>query len=456
MKCNHCHAEWTANAAMSASFKSCPFCRKPITIDTANKLSSMRDVLKAIIAHRSIDGLKDGQRALAMFSDLAPHLRREKIMFSYFVQCNGQVTLLNALKESRHNQIISRSKVAQQMMLDFLVNEDIAYEACDAFWDAIGGHVFTEESFDKKERQVPSPEQNIAPGPIMPTNTSPMPLVTKQHNSLPLKSDDNITINWNNIDSYIENKTVINGTISECNPSGLIALSQDVQVFIPTSQSGIAKGNDPTEMIGQTVQMLIMETNRERQRAIGSIRAVTEAASRNVRDQIWTQIDIGKKYHGVVKSLSSYGAFVDIGGVEGFVHISDLSWYRIKSPSEVVRVGDDIDVYVISFNAEKGMISLGYRTSDMDPWHYFIKKYKAGDNVDAKIVKIMSFGAFAEILPGVDGLIHISQMSNRRNVKPEDILYEGLVVHAQIIDIDVSCKRISLSIRDPYTKETRK
>lgn len=139
MKCNHCQAEWTVNAAMSASIKSCPFCGKPIAVEPDDKLGSMSAALKAIIAHSGIDGLRDGKRALAMFSDLAPQLRREKIMFSYFIQCEGNTILIDALKKSRPEQIVSRGKIAQQMIRDLLVNEDVAYEACDAFWDAIGG-----------------------------------------------------------------------------------------------------------------------------------------------------------------------------------------------------------------------------------------------------------------------------------------------------------------------------
>ena len=148
-----------------------------------------------------------------------------------------------------------------------------------------------------------------------------------------------------------------------------------------------------------------------------------------------------------MKSLTSYGAFVDIGGVDGMVHVSELSWNRIKTPAEVVSVGDEIDVYVISFDAEKRKISLGYKTAEMNPWNKFMTAYNVGDVVDAKIVKLMTFGAFAEILPGVDGLIHISQIANKRIGKPEDVLTEGQVVQVKITEVDAENKRISLSIR---------
>ena len=174
----------------------------------------------------------------------------------------------------------------------------------------------------------------------------------------------------------------------------------------------------------------------------------TKAEERRERaEKIWSEIEVGKHYHGVVKSLTSYGAFVDIGGIDGMVHVSELSWSRIKSPADVVAVGDEIEVYVISFDPEKHKISLGYKTAEMNPWNQFMTKYSVGDVVDAKIVKLMTFGAFAEILPGVDGLIHISQIADRRIGKPEDVLSEGQDVKVKITDVDAENKRISLSIR---------
>lgn len=145
--------------------------------------------------------------------------------------------------------------------------------------------------------------------------------------------------------------------------------------------------------------------------------------------------------------MTSYGAFVDIGGVDGMVHISELSWGHIKSPEEVVKVGDTIEVFVIKFDPEKRKISLGYKTPEMNPWNQFCAKFSVGDVATVKIVKIVDFGAFAEILPGVDGLIHISQVADHRVDKVSDVLSEGQEVEAKIIDIDTDRKRISLSIR---------
>ena len=252
---------------------------------------------------------------------------------------------------------------------------------------------------------------------------------------------------WDDMAAYAENKTTIEGTITEENKGGLVATHKGIRVFIPASQSGIAKGGDMTGMVGKTVQLKITEVNRARRRVIGSIRAVSSEARKAAQEKIWAEIENGKKYHGTVKSLTSYGAFVDIGGVDGMVHVSELSWNRIKTPADVVKVGDEIDVYVISFDPEKHKISLGYKTAEMNPWNQFMTKYQVGDVVDAKIVKLMTFGAFAEILPGVDGLIHISQIADRRIAKPEDALTEGQKVQVKITDVDAENKRISLSIR---------
>ena len=252
---------------------------------------------------------------------------------------------------------------------------------------------------------------------------------------------------WDDMTAWAEEKATIEGTITEENKGGLVCTVKGIRVFIPASQSGIAKGGDMTGMVGKNVKLKITEVNRARRRVIGSIRAVASEERKANQEKIWAEIENGKKYHGTVKSLTSYGAFVDIGGVDGMVHVSELSWNRIKTPADVVKVGDEIDVYVISFDPEKHKISLGYKTAEMNPWNQFMTNYRIGDVVDAKIVKLMTFGAFAEILPGVDGLIHISQIADKRIGKPEDVLAEGQAVQVKITDVDAENKRISLSIR---------
>ena len=252
---------------------------------------------------------------------------------------------------------------------------------------------------------------------------------------------------WDEMAAFAEEKATVEGTITEENKGGLVCNVKGIRVFIPASQSGVAKGGDMAGMVGKTVQLKVTEVNRARRRVIGSIRAVSSEARKAAQEKLWNEIEEGKTYHGTVKSLTSYGAFVDIGGVDGMVHVSELSWNHIKTPAEVVKVGDEIDVYVISFDPEKHKISLGYKTAEMNPWNQFMTNYQVGDVVDAKVVKLMTFGAFAEILPGVDGLIHISQIADKRIGKPEDVLSEGQDVKVKITDVDAENKRISLSIR---------
>ncbi|MBQ1411525.1 MAG: bifunctional 4-hydroxy-3-methylbut-2-enyl diphosphate reductase/30S ribosomal protein S1 [Oscillospiraceae bacterium] len=254
---------------------------------------------------------------------------------------------------------------------------------------------------------------------------------------------------WDELQEAADNKTPVEAKITETNKGGLVANVKGVRVFIPASASGIARGGDLEALKGQTVRIRITEVNRERRggRVVGSIRAVASEERKAAQEKIWSEIEIGKKYTGVVKSLTSYGAFVDIGGVDGMVHVSELSWRRIKNPAEVVKVGDTIEVFVIGLDPEKHKISLGYKTAEMNPWNQFTAQFQVGDVAKVKIVKMMTFGAFAEIIPGVDGLIHISQIADRRIAKPEDVLTVGQEVDAKIIDIDAENKRISLSIR---------
>ena len=252
---------------------------------------------------------------------------------------------------------------------------------------------------------------------------------------------------WENIEQAVEDKTVLEGTVTEENKGGIVVSVKGVRVFVPASQSGQPRGADLSSMIKQKVQLRITEVNRARRRVVGSIRSVADEARKAAQEAVWGSIEVGKHYTGTVKSMTSYGVFVDIGGVDGMVHISELSWSRIKTPSEVCKVGDTLDVYVISFDPEKHKISLGVKDHSVEPWQVFMDKYSVGDVASVRIVKLMTFGAFAEVVPGVDGLIHISQIADRRIEKPEDVLSEGQIVDAKITAIDEEKKKISLSIR---------
>ena len=254
---------------------------------------------------------------------------------------------------------------------------------------------------------------------------------------------------WDELEELVQSKTPVEATITETNKGGLVANVKGIRVFVPASASGVARGGDLNELVGKTVRMRITEVNRgARGRVVGSIRAVASEERKAAQEKVWKEIEVGKKYLGKVKSLTSYGAFVDIGGVDGMVHVSELSWRRLKNPADVVKVGDEIEVYVLNFDPEKKKISLGYKTAEMNPWNQFTAKYNVGDVVPVKVVKLMPFGAFAEIIPGVDGLIHISHISDRRINKPEDVLTVGQELDVKIIGIDAENRRISLSIRE--------
>ena len=252
---------------------------------------------------------------------------------------------------------------------------------------------------------------------------------------------------WQVIEQAQADGEIVEGVVTEENKGGVVVNVGGVRVFVPASQSGLPKDTPMTQLVKTTVRLKITEVNRGRRRVVGSIRAVQQKERREKADAVWNEIEVGKTYHGTVKSLTSYGAFVDIGGIDGMVHVSELSWNRIKNPAEVVSVGQEIDVYVIGFDREQRRISLGFKKAEDNPWTKFVNTCSVGDVVKVKIVKLMPFGAFAEVMPGVDGLIHISQIANRRIGKPDEVLTVGDIVDAKITAIDTEKQKISLSIR---------
>jgi 4-hydroxy-3-methylbut-2-enyl diphosphate reductase len=254
-------------------------------------------------------------------------------------------------------------------------------------------------------------------------------------------------INWRKIVDAYNAGTILDGKFLDVVKGGIIMLLEGVRVFVPASHTGLSKDGELSTLTGTTARARIIEINEQRRRAVASVRAVMREDRKSKETEFWASIEEGKQYEGVVKSLTSYGAFVDLGGVDGMVHSSELSWKRIRHPSDVVSVGEKIKVYVKSFDPEARRISLGYKTDETNPWTVFTTKYKVGDVAPVKIVSMMPFGAFAEVVPGADGLIHISQIADRKINKPADVLEIGQVVDAKIIDIDMENRKISLSIR---------
>ena len=252
---------------------------------------------------------------------------------------------------------------------------------------------------------------------------------------------------WNKIKAAYESGEVLEGKIIKAVKGGVIALADGSQVFIPARQASERFIQDLQSLVGETVNFKIIEIDERRKRVIGSVRVLLEAARKEREEKFWAEAEVGKKYTGTVKSLTSFGAFVDIGGVDGLVHISELSWNKIKHPSEIVNVGDVLEVYIKDMNPETQKISLGYKKTEDDPWVIAQNKIHVGDVIKVKIVRMMPFGAFAEILPNVDGLIHISQIADRRIGKPEDVLTIGEEVEVKVTETDWEAKKISLSIR---------
>jgi len=262
--------------------------------------------------------------------------------------------------------------------------------------------------------------------------------------------------NWEVVEEARENKTTLEGVVTEENKGGVVVSVKGVRVFVPASQSGLPKNAPMSDLLKKRVKLRITEVNRSRRRVVGSIRAAQVEERKAAAEKIWQTIEVGAKYRGVVKSLTSYGAFVDIGGVDGMVHVSELGWKRTKNPAEVVKVGDELDVIVLSFDKDKKRISLTCKDPEENPWEKFMRTYEEGSVVKVRVVKLMDFGAFAEIIPGVDGLIHISQIADRRIDKVSDVLKEGQEVEAKITHIDTENRKVSLSMRALLEPEAKK
>ncbi len=253
---------------------------------------------------------------------------------------------------------------------------------------------------------------------------------------------------WDIIENAFETKQPVTVKITEKVNGGVIGIASGVKVFIPASQISDRFVKDLSEFVKQVLQVQIIEVNKQKRKVVGSSRVLIEKNKETASNEIWSNIEAGKTYKGVVKSLMDFGAFVDIGGVDGLVHLSELSWNKIKHPSEVVKVGDEIIVSVLEFDRDKKRISLGYKKQDDNPWNKAAEKYQVENVITGKVVRLVPFGAFVEIEQGLDGLVHISQISNVRLGKPGDVLKVGQMVEAKITELDIEAKKISLSIKE--------
>ena len=252
---------------------------------------------------------------------------------------------------------------------------------------------------------------------------------------------------WDEIQEAQESGEILTGKVIEVVKGGVIVLKGAMRVFVPASQATASRGEDLNALMGTQVRFRIIEVNRQRRRAVGSIRSVLREERKAAQEKFWETIEEGQAFTGTVKSLTNFGAFVDLGGVDGMIHISELSWNRVKHPSEVVNVGDTVDVYVKGLDRENGKISLGYKRPEDNPWVKMEREYPVGTVCNAKVVGMTAFGAFANVIPGIDGLIHISQIADHRIEKPQDVLKVGDEVRVKITEIDFDKHRVSLSIR---------
>ncbi len=252
---------------------------------------------------------------------------------------------------------------------------------------------------------------------------------------------------WDEIVAAAGTDTILEGTVTEVVRGGIIVVSNNARLFIPASLATASRSDKLEDLVKKTVRFKVIEVNKQRRRAVGSIRAVLKGERKAAEEKFWAEAQEGEVRKGVVKSLTKFGAFVDIGGVDGMIHVSELSWNRIKHPSEVVNVGDEVEVTIKSLDAEKKQIGLGYKKLEDNPWEIFKANYAVDSVTEVEIANFTEFGAFAHIIPGVDGLIHISQIANKHVAKPADILKIGEKVEAKITEIDEDRKRVSLSIR---------
>ncbi len=252
------------------------------------------------------------------------------------------------------------------------------------------------------------------------------------------------------VEEAFENATPVTVKVTNVVKDGVIANLGGVDIYIHRTQLDLTTVNDLDQYKGKTIEILVtqFDPDKRRLRVSGSRRALLNSQRKEKADEVWAAIEVGAEYQGVVRSLTDFGAFVDIGGVDGLVHVSELSWQRIRHPSEVVTVGDKISVYVKDFDSEKKRISLGYKRAENDPYHNVEERFPVGSIVHGKVVRMFQFGAFVELEPGVDALCHVSQISDVRLNKPEDVLAEGMEVVARVLDVSNETRRISISIKD--------
>ena len=281
-----------------------------------------------------------------------------------------------------------------------------------------------------------------------------------------IKTDDNdggillskkrleVNEHWNEINEALENKTTIDVKVVRPVKGGVIAAYKEVSGFIPLSQLSNKFVESADEFIGQVLSVKVTRVDQRRNRAVFSHKAILVEERQKQIDEIWETLNINDIVEGTVMRFTDYGAFIDLGGIDGLLHISEISWGKLKHPSEVLEIGQTVNVRILSMNKEKGKISLGLKQTTPEPWSVIDDNYSVGQIVAGKVVQLKEYGAFVELEPGLDGLVHISEVANKRVANINEELTIGQEVKAKILDIDTERKRISLSIKDALGEET--
>ena len=258
---------------------------------------------------------------------------------------------------------------------------------------------------------------------------------------------------WEEIVAKQEAGEFVEGVGKEAVKGGLLADVMGVRTFIPASQLSLRYVEKIEEFVGQTMTLKIIEIDKAKKRIVASRKQVLQVEEAARKKELWNTFEVGSIVKGTVRRLADFGAFVDIGGVDGLVHVTDLSWGRVKHPSDVVSVGQEIDVKILNVDPERERISLSYKQTQPRPWTVAGEKYPVGSIVEGKVVRITTFGAFVELEPGLDGLVHISQCALTRIAKVEDAVNVGDIVRVKVLDVNTEAKRISLSIREVLEDE---
>lgn len=270
--------------------------------------------------------------------------------------------------------------------------------------------------------------------------------------SLSKKRVDGVKI-WEDLEKSFTSGVAFEVTVSEVVKGGVLASIKGLRAFIPASQLSLSYVENLDEFVGKTILVKVIELDKEKKKIVLSKRELDKVEAEIEKGNLWDTLKKGEKRMGKVSRLATFGAFVDLGGADGLIHISQLSWKNVKDPSEILTVGDVIEVTVLDFDKEKGRISLGIKDEKLNPWNTIATTYKAGDIVEGTVVRLLDFGAFVQIQSGIDGLVHISQISEDRISKPGDVLNVGDKVSVKILEINEKDKKMSLSMKDAIKQE---